>query len=46
MDRELAFVVKEEILRNVLKTHTIVLLLGLYIGELLYGVLDPRIKAG
>ncbi len=25
---------------------TIVLLLGLYIGELLYGVLDPRIKAG
>ena len=25
---------------------TIVLLLGLYIGELLYGVLDPRIKSG
>jgi peptide/nickel transport system permease protein len=25
---------------------TIVLLVGLYIGELLYGVLDPRIKAG
>jgi len=25
---------------------TIILLLGLYIGELLYGVLDPRIKAG
>lgn len=25
---------------------TIVLLLGLYIGEMLYGVLDPRIKAG
>jgi peptide/nickel transport system permease protein len=25
---------------------TVVLLLGLYIGELLYGVLDPRIKAG
>jgi len=28
MERELAFVVKEEILRNVLKTHTIILLLG------------------
>jgi len=25
---------------------TIVLLVGLYIGELLYGVLDPRIKSG
>jgi peptide/nickel transport system permease protein len=25
---------------------TIILLLGLYIGELLYGILDPRIKAG
>jgi peptide/nickel transport system permease protein len=25
---------------------TLILLLGLYIGELLYGVLDPRIKAG
>ena len=25
---------------------TIVLLVGLYIGEMLYGVLDPRIKAG
>ena len=25
---------------------TIILLLGLYIGELMYGVLDPRIKAG
>ena len=25
---------------------TIILLLGLYTGELLYGVLDPRIKAG
>jgi peptide/nickel transport system permease protein len=25
---------------------TIVLLLGLYIGELMYGVLDPRIKSG
>jgi predicted AAA+ superfamily ATPase len=28
MDKEIAFVVKEEILRNVLKTHTIILLLG------------------
>ncbi len=28
MNREIAFVVKEEILRNVLKTHTIILLLG------------------
>lgn len=25
---------------------TVILLLGLYIGELLYGILDPRIKAG
>lgn len=25
---------------------TIILLLGLYVGELLYGVLDPRIKTG
>lgn len=25
---------------------TIILLLGLYLGELLYGLLDPRIKAG
>jgi peptide/nickel transport system permease protein len=25
---------------------TIILLLGLYVGELLYGVLDPRIKSG
>ena len=25
---------------------TIILLLGLYIGEMMYGVLDPRIKAG
>ena len=28
MERELAFIVKEEILRNVLKTHTIILILG------------------
>jgi peptide/nickel transport system permease protein len=25
---------------------TIILLLGLYLGELLYGVLDPRIRSG
>ncbi|MDG6905361.1 MAG: ABC transporter permease subunit, partial [Nitrososphaerota archaeon] len=25
---------------------TLILLLGLYIGELMYGILDPRIKAG